>query len=68
MSPFGEYVRLNVILSDKRGYALKRGEGQSIDFRGMKMTVKVPGAELGESYSLIEMVHPPKGQRHGATI
>ncbi len=57
-----------MIPSDKRGYGLKRGDGQTIDFRGTKMTVKVPGAELGESYSLIEMVHPPKGQCHGATI
>ena len=57
-----------MIPSDKRGYELKRGEGQTIDFRGTKMTVKVPGGELGESYSPIEMVHPPKGQRHGATI
>ncbi|MDP1946877.1 MAG: hypothetical protein Q8L77_05195 [Nitrospirota bacterium] len=57
-----------MIPSDKIWYGLKRGEDQSIDFRGTKMTVKVPGAELGESYSMIEMVHPPKGQRHGATI
>lgn len=42
-----------------RGYALKQGEGPSIDFRGTKMTVKVAGAQLDESYSLIEMVHPP---------
>ena len=48
-----------MIPSDKRGYGLKRGEGQTIDFRGTKMTVKVPGAQVGESYSLIEMVHPP---------
>ena len=43
----------------QRGYALKRGEGPTIDFRGTKMTMKVPGVQLGESYSLIEMVHPP---------
>jgi quercetin dioxygenase-like cupin family protein len=48
-----------VIPPDTQGYALKRGEGRSIDFRGTKMTVKVPGAQVGESYSLIEMVHPP---------
>lgn len=46
----------------------KRGEGQTIDFRGTKMRVNVSGAEVGESYSLIEMVHPPKGQCHGSTI
>lgn len=48
-----------MIPSDKRGYGLKRGEGHAIDFRGTKMTVKFPGVQLGESYSLIEMVHPP---------
>jgi len=50
-----------VIPTDSQGYALKRGEGRSIDFRWTKMTVKVPGAQVGESYSLIEMVHLPKG-------
>jgi len=40
-----------VIPSDTHGYALKRGEGRSIDFRGSKMTVTVPGAQVGESYS-----------------
>lgn len=48
-----------MIPPDMQGYALKRGEGRSIDFRGTKMTVKVPGVLVGESYSLIEMVHPP---------
>jgi len=42
-----------VIPPDTQGYALKRGEGRSIDFRGTKMTVKMPGAQMGESYSLI---------------
>jgi len=36
-----------VIPPDAQGYALKRGEGRSIDFRGTKMTVKVPGVQLG---------------------
>lgn len=48
-----------MIPPNRQGYALKRGEGRSIDFRGTKMTVKVPGVQVGESYSLIEMVHPP---------
>jgi hypothetical protein len=42
-----------VIPPDTQGYVLKRGEGRSIDFRGTKMTVKVLGAQVGESYSLI---------------
>lgn len=57
-----------MIPSDKRGYGLKRGEGQTVDFRGTKLRVNVSGAEVGESYSLIEMVHLPKGQCHGSTI
>ena len=42
----------------REGYALKSGEGPSIEFRGTKMTVKLSGAASEESYSLIEMVHP----------
>ena len=42
----------------RQGYALKSGEGPSIEFRGTKMTVKLSGAASEESYSLIEMVHP----------
>ncbi len=40
-----------MIPPDTQGYALKRGEGRSIDFHGTKMTVKMPGAQMGESYS-----------------
>jgi quercetin dioxygenase-like cupin family protein len=40
------------------GYALKKGEGVQIDFRGTKMTMKVSGAQSEEAYSLIEMTHP----------
>ena len=50
-----------MIPPDTQGYALKHGEGQSIDFRGTKMTVKVPDEQAGESYSMVEMVHLPKG-------
>lgn len=41
-----------------QGYALKSGEGISIEFRGTKMTVKLSGGAPDESHSLIEMVHP----------
>ena len=44
---------------EKRGYALKSGEGTHIDFRGTKMTVKVSEEQSEGTYSLIEMVHPP---------
>ncbi len=42
-----------------KGYALKKGEGSQIDFRGTKMTVKVAGDQTQAGYSLIEMIHPP---------
>lgn len=45
--------------NEKRGYALKSGEGTHIDFRGTKMTVKVSEEQAEGVYSLIEMVHPP---------
>ncbi len=45
--------------NEKRGYALKSGEGTHIDFRGTKMTVKVSEEQSEGAYSLIEMVHPP---------
>lgn len=57
-----------MIPPDTQGDALKHGQGRSIDFRGTKMTVKVLGAQVGESYSLIEMIYPPKGPCHGATL
>ncbi len=41
------------------GYALKKGEGPHIDFRGTKMTVKIAGEQTQAGYSLIEMIHPP---------
>jgi quercetin dioxygenase-like cupin family protein len=43
---------------DRRGYALPRGGGREILFRGTRMNVKVGHAE-GGVYSLIEMAHPP---------
>ncbi len=48
-----------MIENEKRGYALKSGEGTHIDFRGTKMTVKVSEEQSEGVYSLIEMVHPP---------
>src|SRR5258707_2974136 len=44
---------------ENRGYALRKGEGIHIDFRGTRMTVKVSGQQSEGAYSLIEMVHPP---------
>jgi mannose-6-phosphate isomerase-like protein (cupin superfamily) len=48
-------------LSDNKanGYALKEGEGTKINFRGTKMTLKVPGSYYEGKCSLIEMIHPP---------
>ena len=43
-----------------QGYALKKGEGTQIKFRGTLMTIKVAGKQTDESYSFIEMVHPPE--------
>jgi quercetin dioxygenase-like cupin family protein len=43
----------------KRGYALKNGEGPQIIFRGTQMTVKVNEDQSEGAYSFIEMVHPP---------
>lgn len=43
---------------ERQGYALKSGEGVSIEFRGTKMTVKLSGVAPEEPHSLIEMVHP----------
>lgn len=50
--------------NEKRGYALKRGEGTHIDFRGTKMTVKVSQEQSEGAYSLIEMAHPRMLARH----
>lgn len=44
---------------EKRGYALRSGEGRQIDFRGTRMTVKVSEGQSEGAYSLIEMIHPP---------
>ncbi len=45
--------------SERRGYALKAGEGIHINFRGTRMTVKVSDEQSEGMYSLLEMVHPP---------
>ncbi len=45
--------------NERRGYALKSGEGTHIDFRGTKMIVKVSEEQSEGAYSLIEMAHPP---------
>jgi quercetin dioxygenase-like cupin family protein len=42
------------------GYALKKGEGVQIKFRGTLMTIKVAGEQSDEAYSFIEMAHPPE--------
>ena len=42
------------------GYALKKGEGLQIQFRGTLITVKVSGEQSDGVYSFFEMVHPPE--------
>ena len=46
-------------MADRPGYALTRGGGREILFRGTRMHVKVGHAEQA-AYSLVEMTHPPK--------